>query len=91
MQEKYYKKGDRFGKVEMVGHSSNSYHFVCDCGNSFSRSVANCHDKKNYIPLACRDCTKTTDEFSRPKTDKQVREYTPEEQDMIEKFDAESA
>ena len=84
---KYYKKGDRFGKCEIVGHSTNSYHFVCDCGNSFSRSVANCHDKKNYIPIQCRDCARTTETVGGETRLKSTRrENTSEEDKMIEDF-----
>jgi len=50
-----YNKGNRFGKVEIVGVGEGTYNFLCDCGNPFSRSVASVN--MGDIPRMCRLCT----------------------------------
>ena len=78
---RYFAKGTKFGKAELVGHSGGMYNFVCDCGDHFSRSITKCHDEKQYHAIRCRCANpqSTNVNTSRP--------YTDDEAQMIKDFE----
>lgn len=85
-----YKVGQRFGKIELIGVDTikGIYKFMCDCGEFFNKSCDSIHRK--FPP---RDCAKCRVRFNglgnSVDSDAVVREYTPEEQELIKRFEDE--
>ena len=75
--------GQKIGDLEVTLIQDTTVQLLCKCGNVLARKIG------STIPMQCKDCAKVERSQSmRSKSDTSliIRDLTPEEQLMIEKF-----